>query len=112
MPSSTAGSYPEFEPLSLFAFINGNLIYAFREFYIVLGNVVKSDDGLTGYMNYGLWANGPATVNPSGELVKAVLTNMDRNAITKGCNGGKPAILEVGCGLGQPAIDACNYFGQ
>jgi len=102
--------YPEFAPFSLFAFLSGTLIYACREFYIILTKVVKYADGRTGYMNYGLWTAGNATVNPSGELVKAVLTNLDPSTIPQLDSEGA-AVLEIGCGLGQPAVDASFYFG-
>lgn len=75
-----------------------------------MNNVVKFEDGLTGYMNYGFWTKGEMTENPSGELVKAVLKNM--NPRVKPDENGKLSVLEIGSGLGQPALDAAKYFGS
>jgi SAM-dependent methyltransferase len=105
-----SSAYAEFPTGSVFALFCGTLIYAWREFYIVMSNIMKFGDGLTGYINYGLWIAGDATVNPAGELVKAVLKTMDPSAVKS--KGGRMDILEIGCGLGQPAIDAAHYFGS
>ena len=69
--------FDEFPPFSLFAFLARTLIYAFREFYVVLLNASKHEDGRTGYMNYGFWNEDPSTKNPHVSLVKAVIEQLD-----------------------------------
>lgn len=102
----------EFVPFSLFAFLTGTLVYAFREFYIVLLNTFKFEDGRTGYMNYGLWDEGQSTKNPSANLVKAVLEQLDTRVLNKNAKDGQVGLLEIGCGLGQSAVDAVNFLGR
>ena len=101
----------EFAPFSLFSFLTGTLIYAFREFYVVLLNVNKHEDGRTGYMNYGFWNEGPSTKNPHANLVKAVVGQLDVRVLNEHARNGQVNLLEVGCGLGQPAIDAVHSLG-
>jgi hypothetical protein len=102
----------EFAPFSLFSFLTGTLVYAFREFYVVLLNTIKLEDGRTGYMNYGFWDEGPSTKNPSANLVKAVLEQLDIRVLNKNARNGQAGLLEIGCGLGQSAIDAVNSLGR
>lgn len=102
----------EFAPLSLWAFLTGTLVYAFREFYVVLFNVNKFEDGRTGYMNYGFWNEGPSTKNPHANLVKAVIEQLDIRVLNKHAKDGQVNLLEIGCGLGQSAIDAVHSFGR
>jgi SAM-dependent methyltransferase len=102
----------EFAPLSLWAFLTGTLIYAFREFYIVLFNVNKLEDGRTGYMNYGFWNEGPSTKNPHANLAKTVIEQLDIKVLNKHARNGQVNLLEVGCGLGQSAIDAVHSLGR
>jgi len=102
----------EFEPLTHWAFLTGTLIYAFREFYVVLFNVNKFEDGRTGYMNYGFWNEGPSTKNPHANLVKAVIEQLDIRVLNKHAKDGQVNLLEIGCGLGQPAIDAVHSLGR
>ena len=101
----------EFAPFSLFDFLTGTLIYAFREFYVVLLNANKHEDGRTGYMNYGFWNDGPSTKNPHASLVKAVIEQLDIQVLNKHVRNGHVNLLEIGCGLGQPAIDAVHSLG-
>ena len=102
----------EFTPFSLLSFLTGTLIYAFREFYVVLLNVNKLEDGRTGYMNYGFWNEGPSTKNPHASLVKAVIEQLDIRGLNKRAKDGQVNLLDIGCGLGQPAIDAVNSLGR
>jgi len=101
----------EFAPFSLLAFLTGTLIYAFREFYVVLLNANKLEDGRTGYMNYGFWDEGPSTENPHASLVKAVIEQLDIRVLNKHTRNGRVNLLGIGCGLGQPAIDAVHSLG-
>ena len=102
----------EFAPLSFWAFLTGTLVYAFREFYVVLFNVNKLEDGRTGYMNYGFWNEGPSTKNPHANLVKAVIEQLDIRVLNKHAKNGQVNLLEIGCGLGQSAIDAVHSSGR
>ncbi|KAF9650101.1 S-adenosyl-L-methionine-dependent methyltransferase [Thelephora ganbajun] len=102
----------EFVPFSLSAFFTGTLVYAFREFYVVLRNVQKFEDGRTGYMNYGFWNNGPSTKNPHASLAEAVIGQLDIRILNKHTRSGQVNLLEIGCGLGQPAIDAVHSLGS
>ena len=101
----------EFAPFSLLSLLTGTLIYAFREFYIIVLNVNKHEDGRTGYMNYGFWNEGPSTKNPHANLVKAVIEQLDVRVLNKHAENGQVNLLEIGCGLGQPAIDAVHSLG-
>jgi len=101
----------EFAPFSLLAFLTGTLIYAFREFYVVLLNANKLEDGRTGYMNYGFWNEGSSTENPHANLVKAVIEQLDTRVLNKHTRNGRVNLLEIGCGLGQSAIDAVYSLG-
>jgi len=101
----------EFVPFSFFSFLTGTFLYAFREFYVVLLNVGKFEDGRTGYVNYGFWNEGPSTKTPSANLAKAVIEQLDIQVLNKHARNGRVNLLEIGCGLGQPAIDAVNSLG-
>jgi cyclopropane fatty-acyl-phospholipid synthase-like methyltransferase len=103
--------FDEFAPFSLFSFLTGTLIYAFREFYVILLNASKLEDGRTGYMNYGFWNEGPSTTNPHANLVKAVLEQLDVQVLNMHAKNGQVNLLEIGCGLGQSAIDAVHSLG-
>lgn len=105
-------AFDEFAPLSFYAFLTGTLIYAFREFYVVLLNVNKLDDGRTGYMNYGFWDEGRSTKNPHASLVKAVIDQLDTQVLNENAKNGQVHLLEIGCGLGQPAVDAVCSLGR
>lgn len=112
------GNYPamdsldNFAPFSLFALLTGTFIYAFREFYIVLLNVYKYEDGRTGYMNYGFWNKGPSTENPHASLVEAVIDQLDVRVLNENARDGQVFLLEIGSGLGQSAIDAVCSLGR
>lgn len=101
----------DFAPFSLWAFLTGTLIYAFREFYVVLLNANKLEDGRTGYMNYGFWNEGPSTDNPHANLVEAVIEQLDIQVLNEHARSGEVNLLEIGCGLGQPAVDAFRSLG-
>jgi len=94
------------------AFLTGTLTYAFREFYVVLLTLFKYEDGRTGYINYGFWDDGPSTTNPHASLVKAVIDQLDIQVLNKHAKNGQVNLLEIGCGLGQSAIDAVAYLGS
>jgi len=104
-------AFEEFVPFSILSFLTGTLLYAFREFYIVALNVGKFEDGRTGYLNYGFWDEGPSTKTPSANLVKAVIEQLDIQVLNKHARNGQVNLLEIGCGLGQSAIDAVNSLG-
>lgn len=78
-----------FAPFSLWAFLTGTLIYAFQEFYVVLHNVNKFDDGRTGYLNCGYWNNGSSTVNPHANLVKTVIEQLDVQVLNEHAMNGQ-----------------------
>jgi len=74
--------------------------------------VNKFEDGRIGYMNYGFWNEGPSTKNPHANLVKAVIEQLDIRVLNKNAKGGQVNLLEIGCGLGQSAIDAVHSLGS
>ena len=102
----------EFSPFRLWAFLTGTFLYAFREFYVVLLNANKFEDGRTGYINYGFWNEGPSTRNPHANLAKAVTEQLDIRVMNDHARDGQVNLLEIGCGLGQPAIDAVHSLGR
>lgn len=102
----------EFAPFSLWGLLTGTMIYAFREFYIALLNISKFEDGRTGYMNYGFWNEGPSTKNPHASLVKAVTKQLDVQVLNSHSRDGQVNLLEIGCGLGQSAVDAVHSLGR
>ena len=105
-------AFDEFSPFSLWAFLTGTFLYAFREFYIVLLNATKLEDRRTGYINYGFWNKGPSTENPHANLAEAVIEQLDIKVLNEHARNGQVNLLEIGCGLGQPAIDAVNSLGM
>ena len=73
--------------------------------------VSKLEDGRTRYMNYGFWNEGSSTKNPPANLVKAVIEQLDVHTLNKHAKNGQ-VNLEIGCGLGQSAVDAVNSIGR
>ena len=104
--------FEQFSPFSLWAFLTGTFLYAFREFYIVLLNANKHEDGRTGYINYGFWNKGSSTKNPHASLAEAVIEQLDIQVLNEHARNGQVNLLEIGCGLGQPAIDAVRSLGM
>lgn len=91
---------PTFRPFALGALLRGAPIYEFAEFYVAKDALLKYDHR-TQYLNYGWWADGEATANPSAALVARMLGHLDAAAA--------PRVLDVGAGLGGPSFDAARW---
>jgi len=91
-----------FRKFRLTELLRGERIYAFREFYDAKNLLLRYDDR-TDYLNYGFWAEGDATPNPSAALVEHLGRALDL--------GPRDVLVDVGSGLGQPAIDVVERFG-
>lgn len=88
-----------FRPLSLRALLRGTPIYEFREFYLVKDVLLRYDER-DGYLNYGYWADGAVTTNPSAALVERMVAKLRL--------GPSDRLVDVGAGLGQPSLDAAT----
>jgi hypothetical protein len=64
---SSAG-IPGLRPFSLLALLSGTRVYAFDEFYLAKNALLRYDERQD-YLNYGYWAAGEGTANPSAALV-------------------------------------------
>jgi ubiquinone/menaquinone biosynthesis C-methylase UbiE len=89
-------------PFHLGALLRGARVYEFAEFYRAKNLLLRYDDRCD-YLNYGWWADGTGTVNPSAELVTAVARAANV------CAG--DVVLNLGSGLGQPDVDIARRFG-
>lgn len=81
---------------SLLGLLANEQIYRYKAFYDVKALVTRYDER-TDYCNYGYWADGAATPNPSAALVQLLATRLN---LTE-----DDVLLNVGSGTGQPDVD-------
>lgn len=93
---------PAFRPFRLRDMLRGERVYEFAEFYDVKNHVLRYDHR-NGYLNYGYWVDGKQTINPSAALVEHVTRGMRL--------GSEDVLLDIGSGLGQPAVDVAERHG-
>lgn len=91
----------EFRSLSILQLLRGAKVYEFDEFYRIKNALIRYDHR-DGYLNYGLWADGDHTVNPSAALVSHVAAKLQLRSTD--------VLLNVGSGMGQPDIDIAEAF--
>ena len=77
-------------------------MYAFDEFYLAK-NALRRYDARQDYLNYGYWAAGEETANPSATLVLEM-------AKAAGIGPGS-VVVTLGLGLGQPDLDLARECG-
>lgn len=98
---SSAG-IPGLRPFSLLALLSGTRVYAFDEFYLAKNALLRYDERQD-YLNYGYWAAGEGTANPSAALVLEM-------AKAAGIGPGS-IVVTLGSGLGQPDLDLARECG-